>query len=127
MSSHPELVQQLFNPLPAQQQLQRGQMQNRKHCHIYIYTASVLDISSSATDRPVQPMLTSFKRTQVGSTVRSFSSHWYKKFPTIEYSAVHDAVFCFVCHHFQPANAYAESVFRKTGFSNWKKFGSRMQ
>jgi len=90
-------------------------------------SASVLDISSSATDRPVQPMLTSFKRTQVGSTVRSFSSHWYKKFPTIEYSAVHDAVFCFVCHHFQPANAYAESVFRKTGFSNWKKFGSRMQ
>lgn len=32
-----------------------------------------------------------------------------------------DAVFCFPCRHFQPANSNSEEVFTQTGFKKWKK------
>lgn len=85
------------------------------------------DISRTVAEGPVQPMLVSYKKSKDGNRMRSFSSIWYTKFPTIEYSVSRDCVFCFVCRHFKPASAYAEPVFQSTGFRHWKKFGEKMQ
>ena len=44
------------------------------------------DISESIDDDLAQPQLKDFPKTQIGDGKHSFSSHWYSKFPFIEYS-----------------------------------------
>lgn len=87
------------------------------------------DISKTPENGPYQPVPSGgFKKTKIGADnyYRSFATHWYRQYPTIEYSVVCDAVFCFVCRHFKPANNYAENVFTQKGFKNWRKMRENM-
>jgi hypothetical protein len=59
------------------------------------------DISRSVEDGPTQPKLARFQQTRVGDKIRSFNTQWYTRFPLVEYSVSKNAVFCFVCRHFQ--------------------------
>jgi hypothetical protein len=54
------------------------------------------DISHTATDKPSQPILSSFPKTNN----RSFQSTWYKGYPWLEYSVASDSCYCFVCRHY---------------------------
>ena len=84
------------------------------------------DISKSVDDDLAQPQLKDFPKTQIGDRKRSFSSHWYSKFPFIEYSTQRDAVFCFPCRHFPLTHGNSDGVFTNLGFQNWKKIGSKL-
>jgi hypothetical protein len=88
---------------------------------------SLFDISETHIDGPTQPVLLSYKKTTVASKARSFASHWYSRYPTIEYSVSRDAVFCFVCRHFPPKSENADHQFVQTGCRNWKKLGDKLQ
>jgi hypothetical protein len=54
------------------------------------------DISQTATDKPSQPILSSFPKTNN----RAFQSTWYKEYPWLEYSVASDSCYCFVCRHY---------------------------
>jgi len=54
------------------------------------------DISQTATDKPSQPLLASFPKTNN----RAFKSSWYKDYPWLEYSVASDSCYCFVCRHY---------------------------
>lgn len=54
------------------------------------------DISQNGTDKPSQPLLPSFPKTNN----RAFKSSWYRDYPWLEYSVASDSCYCFVCRHY---------------------------
>jgi hypothetical protein len=84
-------------------------------------------LSTTYRDGPRQPVLLSYKQTLICSKLRSFGSHWYLRYPFVEYSESHDAVYCFVCRHFPPKCGNADKQFVETGCRNWKKLGDKLQ
>jgi hypothetical protein len=54
------------------------------------------DISQTATDKPSQPILSSFPKTNN----RAFKPTWYKDYPWLEYSVTSDSCYCFACRHY---------------------------
>jgi hypothetical protein len=64
------------------------------------------DISQTATDKPSQPVLSSFPKTDN----RAFKSTWYKDSPWLEYSVISNSCYCFVCRHYSSN----DSVTRKS-------------
>lgn len=69
---------------------------------------------------PTQPHLNKYPSMKSGKQNRSFNEDWFNKFPWIEYSIQHDAIFCFPCRHFHSPSAYADNLFTLRGFRNWK-------
>ena len=47
-----------------------------------------LDIAQTRQERPVQPKLNLFPKTQFGERARCFSTHWYTLYPFLEYSTL---------------------------------------
>ena len=86
------------------------------------------DLANKNED-PKQPKLPFYpvtKSQEKGAHSRSFNYDWFSQYPTLEYSVLLDAVFCFCCRHFtQSSNA--EDCFTKNGFKNWKKFHERFR
>ena len=82
------------------------------------------DIAQSKYHSPIQPVFENYPRTTIGtgknSRNRSFSHHWYSKFPFIEYSVSNDAVFCYACRLFPHPTAFTEPVFTSVGYRGWK-------
>lgn len=74
---------------------------------------------------PKQPILTEFPSKLFGNIKRSFSTYYYNKYCWLEYSISKDAVFCFVCRHFQ-TNSSVEESWRK-GISDWKKLSTKLE
>ena len=56
-------------------------------------TVIPFDVSKTLSDNQYRPKLSVFP-TRNG---KQFQSHWYLKFPWIEYSQERDSVFCFEC------------------------------
>ena len=87
-------------------------------------TSVPADIAQSKYHSPNQPILQNYPRTTFGtgktSRNRSFSHHWYSKFPFIEYSASKDAVFCYACRLFPHPTYFIEPVFTSVGYRGWK-------
>ncbi len=54
------------------------------------------DISQTATDKPSQPILSSFPKTNN----RAFKCTWYKDYPWLEYSVASDSSYCFAYRHY---------------------------
>ena len=87
------------------------------------------DLNTKEDSEPRQPMLPQFPLKQSGSQKRSFTATYYRKYPFIEYSVKHDAIFCYACRLFSSVSGHAgvEDIFRSTGFSNWKKIDERLK
>ena len=68
---------------------------------------------------PAQPLLNSYPSDVFGKQNRSFSSNLFKDYSFLEYSVNKNAVFCFVCRHFN--TKVTEDTFVKDGYNNWKK------
>uniref|UniRef100_A0A1X7U5U3 TTF-type domain-containing protein n=1 Tax=Amphimedon queenslandica TaxID=400682 RepID=A0A1X7U5U3_AMPQE len=85
------------------------------------------DIASSLHDKPVQPHIARFQKTQISDRSRSFSKHWYPLYPFIEYSIQKDAIFCYSCRQFPSHSGSADTVFTRDGFRNWKKVGEKLR
>jgi hypothetical protein len=84
-------------------------------------------LSTTYRDGPRQPVLLSCKQTLICSKLGSFDSHWYSRYPFVEYLESHDAVYWFVCRHFPPKCGNADKRFVETGCRNWKKLGDKLQ
>ena len=56
---------------------------------------SIMDISRSHHEVPVQPVLNEYPQT----SMRRFNCGYFKQFPWIEYSINRDVIFCFSCRH----------------------------
>lgn len=76
------------------------------------------DISQNVADGPTQPKLKNYPRTKFGTFTRSFSHHWFQKYPLLEYSVSRDAIYCFVCRHFMH-RVSTDSPF-VSGLRDWK-------
>ena len=89
------------------------------------------DIAQSKYHSPIQPILQNYPRTTFGtgknSRNRSFSHHWYSKFPFIEYSISKDAVFCYACRLFPHPTAFTEPVFTSVGYRGWKSIRKSLE
>ena len=77
-----------------------------------------------------QPIL-SFPKRLFGKQRRAFSSSWYKQYPWLHYQPGDDTVLCFYCYVAEKRSLLTktpkDSVFSKTGFSNWKNALSKFE
>jgi hypothetical protein len=95
----------------------------RKQIHTYALAIQDQVRRAYILKGPMQPNLSSFRRTLFGSQRRAFCSSWYKKYTWIEYSEFKDAAYCFYRFLFkQPERAeyFGFDVFTKDGFKDWK-------
>ena len=76
------------------------------------------DISSTKDGGPVQPRNNSFPSHLIGNQHRAFTPLLYEKYPSIEYSQMEDAIFCFHCRNFLE-NRKEPALFSQ-GLRNWK-------
>ena len=91
-----------------------------------VNTKDVADLAvendlGSLENGPKQPKLEKFPYSTINLQRRAFSPVYYEEYEWTEYSVQQDAVFCFVCRHFQTQSkgkATAEK-FTKIGFKNW--------
>ena len=78
------------------------------------------DIASGPLEAPKQPRV-KFPSCSLGrGRQQTFNPKWYWSHPWLEYSAEHDAAFCYPCRVFRCGSSRSEVAFTRTGFQNWK-------
>ena len=83
----------------------------------------MVDIASSTSSSPCQPVGVTFPVTYFSKKARCFNPDWYKIYPWLEYSVKKDAAFCYPCRLFGTGCALSsrpERAFTSIGFRDWK-------
>lgn len=113
---------QYSKPVPVQSHGSESDHSNRaKNDNVNTKDVAVANDLGSLENGPKQPKLQKFPYSTINLQRRAFCPGYYEQYEWIEYSVQRDAVFCFVCRHFQTQNkgeATAET-FTKIGFKNW--------